>query len=65
MNRLLFELSSPGLGGGLKRSGLAGDEGEVQATTSCDWVDYCFLSKLKKTIKDPHPSSRDLSGGGA
>lgn len=44
----LFELSSQGLGGGLRRQRLAGGEWEVQATTSRDWVDYCLFTKLKK-----------------
>ena len=44
----LFESSSQGLVGGVTRTRLADGEEGVEATTSCDWLDYCSLTKLKK-----------------
>lgn len=35
---------------------MAGGEGEVQPSRSCDWVYYCFLSELEKE-QCPSPNS--------
>lgn len=47
--------------GALRGTGLAGSEGEGQTTTTCDWVDYCFLTELKKDhCPSPNPSAEIL-----